>query len=296
MRDGKEVRILTQNILREQSALNNFLKNWPKPKSDKLDNNTCPVCLQRAELYRCTESFKLEPVMFDLIKKYGFCVMHKKIRSMEFIWKAAEKREFLNSGGTLKDIRINWQKQFQQATGVCFWEPDPINRGNSNNGPAAMRFFKNPSLGSSILNIPEETISIVGVLVEMINSTKFQDPDKYLVLSLVAHHLLVRDLSRETVFSANIHALMCHGNLYIRYAQQVLGVPLGFLTENAIEMGNKQNKQLKNMFSRKNAIANETADIFKRRLYISDPIVCIDEEKRQVVKRGKIRKRKKVNS
>ena len=83
---------------------------------------------------------------------------------------------------------------------------------------------------------PGQTIAIVGVLIDMINSTKFQDPDVYLALSLTAHHLLVRDFGPNITFSGSIHSLMCHGHLYIRYAQGVLGVPLGFLTENTIEI------------------------------------------------------------
>ena len=292
MRDGKELRILTQNILREQHGLHNFLKNWPIPKSVKLDNNTCLICLQRPETYRSYKSFHFKPVMFEFIKKYGFCVMHKKIGGMSFIWKAAEKGELKRSGGTLKDIRHNWQKMFQQATGVCFWEPDPVNRGNSNNGPAAMRFFNNPSLASKILKIPGETIAIIGVLIDMINSTKFQDPNVFLALSMTAHHLLVRDIGPDIILSGSIHSLMCHGDMYIRYAQDILGIPLGFLTENAIEMGNKQNKQFKRLFSRKNSIVNETEDIFQRRLLVTDPILCIDEEQRQTVRRGKIRRKK----
>ena len=292
MRDGKELRILTQNILRQQHALKNYLKNWPTPKSVKVDNNTCLICLQRPETYCQNQSFKSKPVMFDFIKKYGFCVMHKKIGAMTFVWKAAEKGELRRSGGTLKEIRLKWQKMFQQATGVCFWEPDPVNRGNSNNGPAAMRFFNNPSLASSILKIPGETIAIVGVLIDMINSTKFQDPDVYLALSLTAHHLLVRDFGPNITFSGSIHSLMCHGHLYICYAQGVLGVPLGFLTENTIEMGNKQNKQFKRQFSRKKSIVAEMEDVFKRRLILTDPILCIEEDKRQIVRRGKIKNRK----
>ena len=58
MRDGKELRILTQNILRQQHALKNYLKNWPTPKSVKVDNNTCLICLQRPETYCQNQSLK----------------------------------------------------------------------------------------------------------------------------------------------------------------------------------------------------------------------------------------------
>ena len=72
----------------------------------------------------------------------------------------------------------------------------------------AMRFFADPNLASSIIKLPSETIAIVGVLISMLNSTKRQNPDIYLALSLVAHHLLVRDFGPEIKFSASIHSIM----------------------------------------------------------------------------------------
>ena len=59
------------------------------------------------------------------------------------------------------------------------------------------------------------------------------------------------------------------------------GWPLGFLTENSIEMGNKDNKQYKQIFSRKNDLGKETRDVFIRRLIMSDPILNIDEAAKQ---------------
>ena len=63
--------------------------------------------------------------------------------------------------------------------------------------------------------------------------------------------------------------------------------------ESSIEGANKTNKQYKNLFSRKNGIKNENNDIFVRRLIVSDPVLAIDEEPRQVIRRGNIRKRSK---
>ena len=42
-------------------------------------------------------------------------------------------------------------------------------------------------------------------------------------------------------------------------------------------MGNKDNKQYKQIFSRKNDLGKETKDVFVRRLIMSDPILNIDE-------------------
>ena len=105
----------------EMERKNIFLKIWPKPKSVKLDNNTCTVCLEKPDTYRSFDSFKAKPVMFDHIKKYGNSVMHKKIRGMEFLWKGSEKKEKRMSERSIDNIRQDWQNKFKEANGACFF-------------------------------------------------------------------------------------------------------------------------------------------------------------------------------
>lgn len=292
MRDGKENRILTCDILQQKAKQGIFLKNWPTKKSVIIDNVTCPVCLQKRELY--SKSVNFDPILFDFLKKYGFCPLHKKVRGMEWMWKGAEKRVQYLTGRTLTSIKEDWQAQFQQSvTHQVYFKPDPLNRGNSNNGTSADKFFEKPDLTSSIIELPSETIAIVGVLLQMINSIKFQSPRIYKALAIVAHQLVVRDITPYYELTGLMHSLLCHGNLYIEHAQNHLGVPLGALTESSIEGANKTNKQYKNLFSRKNGIKKENNDIFVRRLIVSDPVLAIDEEPRQVIRKGNIRKRTK---
>ena len=40
MRDGKEVRILAQEVLKQEARHGNYWKNWPEEKSIKIYNNT----------------------------------------------------------------------------------------------------------------------------------------------------------------------------------------------------------------------------------------------------------------
>lgn len=70
MRDGKEVRVLAQEVLKKEAKKGNFLKNWPEKKSVKIDNNTCTICLERPQLYNSMKSFNFPPILFDRMKKY----------------------------------------------------------------------------------------------------------------------------------------------------------------------------------------------------------------------------------
>ena len=90
---------------------------------------------------------------------------------MEWIWKGAQKRAQYLTGRSLTSIKEDWQAQFQQSvTHQVYFKPDPLNRGNSNNGTSADKVFEKPGLTSSIIGPPSETIAIVGVLLKMINS------------------------------------------------------------------------------------------------------------------------------
>ena len=81
MRDGKEIRTLVCEILKKKADQGVYLKTWPTKKSVVIDSATCPVCLQKREMY--SDSFNFDPILFEDIKKYGFCPLHKKIWGME---------------------------------------------------------------------------------------------------------------------------------------------------------------------------------------------------------------------
>ena len=114
----------------------------------------------------------------------------------------------------------------------------------------------------------------------------------YKALAIVAHSLVVRDITPYHELTGVMHSFLCHGDLYIAYSQKHLGVPLGALTESSIEGGNKANKHIKHVFSHKNDIKKDDTDIFTRRLLVSDLLLVINEENRQIIKSENFRKRK----
>ena len=97
------------------------------------------------------------------------------------------------------------------------------------------------------------------------------------------------DLANYGNLTANSHALLCHGSLYIRYAQEELGVSVGALSENSLEMGNKSNNNYRKLFCYRGDIRRETSDIFKRRLLVSDPSVILEGVQKQQLRRGHVR-------
>ena len=160
MRDGKEVRILAQEVLKQEARHGNYWKNWPEEKSIKINNNTCTICLQKPISYNSVQSFNFPPILFDKMKKYGFSTMHKRVRNFEFEWKGAERKESKLTGVNLKTVRLNWQKGLRELTGIDPFRPDPINRGNTNDGNLSRRFHENPSLSSSVVKLDPTIIAL----------------------------------------------------------------------------------------------------------------------------------------
>ena len=144
-------------------------------------------------------------------------------------------------------------------------------------------------MSAKILEIEPETLYRLGKCCDMINSTKFVNPKVYDHFARAAFNSLICDVGNYANLTANTHSLLCHGSLYIRWAQEELGVSLGQLTENSLEMGNKLNNQYRKVFSRRGNVKHENYDIFKRRLLVSDSYLVIEGVLKQKLRRGNVK-------
>ena len=143
-------------------------------------------------------------------------------------------------------VSRDFQAKFKERIGIRAFFPEPQKGGNSNNGNVARRFFKNASISGEILGIPEELISTFWELLAAVNSTNFQDIQVFENKAKVAFSLWRQVFSK--VMSANVHTLLAHGSLYLRWAQEEIKVPLGTLTEGSIEVANKDVKDANRKF------------------------------------------------
>ena len=66
----------------------------------------------------------------------------------------------------------------------------------------------------------------------MINRTSFVNPKVYDYFAHAAFNSVMCDVGNYANITANTHALLCHGSLYIRGAQEEVGVSLGQLSLN----------------------------------------------------------------
>jgi hypothetical protein len=89
--------------------------------------------------------------------------------------------------------------------------------------------------------------------------------------------------------SATLHTLYVHGAEFLQWAEEVVGVPLGALSESAIEAHNGRVKSLKQRHARMDSLEHQSQDILHGEMWRSDPMVLGYLELHQEFRRGCIR-------
>ena len=83
--------------------------------------------------------------------------------------------------------------------------------------------------------------------------------------------------------TANVHLLIAQGGLYLKWAQQEVGVPLGVLTEGSIEKLNQDVKQANTSFVARVSVENIHRNIQVRRSWEAHPVLHYETTVRQVM-------------
>ena len=177
-------------------------------------------------------------------------------------------------------ITRDFQSKFKARIGIRAFYPEPQLGGNSNTGNVARRFFQSAAISADILGIPEDLISTFWELLVAINSTNFQDIQKYETKAKEAFNFWRQVFPK--VMTANCHLLIVHGSLYLRWAQEEIGVPLGTLTEGSIEVTNKDVKIANRKFVTRVSAERIHRDIMTRRSWECDPLLHYEMTQNQV--------------
>ena len=244
--------------------------------------------------------------MFEDVKGYSNSPMHMRPRVMEAIWNASIDKMLMDEpctrGGlpctshphlvaktrgtratacqAKEIIKRRYQKQFQERIGVRCFFPEPQRGGNSNTGNVATRVFQNSAISADIFGIPEALIISMWELLKSISSSNFQDIEVYEQRAREAFDLWTTTFDKN--MTANVHLLIAHGGLYLRWAQQEVGVPLGILTEGSIEKLNQDVKQANANFVARISVENIHRNIVVRQSWEADPVLHYESTVRQV--------------
>ena len=99
-------------------------------------------------------------------------------------------------------------------------------------------------------------------LLKAISSSEFQDLDAYAKSARRVFDLWTSTFCKQ--MTANVHLLIAHGVLYLKWAQDEVGVPLGFLTEGSIEKCNQDVKQANSSFVARTSVENIHRNVLVR--------------------------------
>ena len=123
------------------------------------------------------------------------------------------------------DMR-NHQERLKKKLGIKAFYPEPQKGGNSNTGPAAIKFFGAPATYAEILGIPQELILIIWELMVTVNGLKFQDVKQFEEKASKAFYFWCQVFDKPIlpIFTSSSRRVPC---IYAG-PKKMLGYPLGF--------------------------------------------------------------------
>ena len=132
-----------------------------------------------------------------------------------------------------------------------------------------------------MLQIPESLLVSLWELLKAICSSEFQDLDVFEKNARRVFDLWTTTFDKQ--MTANVHLLVAHGVLYLKWAQDEVGVPLGILTEGSIEKCNQDVKHANSSFVARISVENIHRNILVRRSWEADPVLHYEGTVLQVI-------------
>lgn len=203
---------------------------------------------------------------------YGLSTLHLWIRCFECLLHIAYRlplKTWQVKGDQAKQIikgrKVNIQHQFKEQLGLNIDKPKS-GFGSTNDGNTARRFFGNPEASSNITGINIQLIKNLGIILRVISSglhinintfTSLINETKQMYLSLYAWYYM----------PVTLHKLLIHGPEVIKS----LILPVGQLSEEALEARHKDVRYLRLHNTRKTSRCATNKDLLNMLLLTSDP-------------------------
>lgn len=205
---------------------------------------------------------------------FGMSPLHSWIKFMECLLHISYKLEVRKWRVTQTDDKIKVeqkkcliQSKFKSETGLLIDMPSPKG-GNTNDGNTARRFFRDSEITARITGLNLELIKRFHILLETmgsgysINSTAFQEyADKTRKLYLKEYPWYC--------MPATVHKVLYHSKQII----DTCILPIGQLSEEALEARNKHQRNYREYFTRKTSRTDSNRDLMNRLLITSDPYI-----------------------
>nr|XP_047130034.1 uncharacterized protein LOC124809977 [Hydra vulgaris] len=207
--------------------------------------------------------------------QYGISILHAWIRTFECLihiaYKVPVKKWSARLPADKQQIEMQKKKiqlAFQEKMGLIVDRSKAGGSGTSNDGNTSRRAFQNEQLFSEITGLNFELIKIFHVVLTCI-SCGFE-LDAVLFREYCTHTArFYVECYPWYYMPQSIHKMLIHAPSVVDY----MTLPIGLLSEEAIEARNKDFKKYREHFTRKCDRIKCNEDLFKRLFYSSDPVI-----------------------
>ena len=235
-------------------------------------NQTCYICGATPKLMNLPSVKDLTPN--ETFYKYGLSPLHNWIRSFECLLHISYRlplKCWQVRGDSQKQIfnnnKMRIQRQFREKMGLHVDKPKP-GFGSSNDGNTARTFFKNSTLSSEITGIDEKLINKMYLINRLLSCGFKININKFTTLLKETNDLYLSLYSWYNM-PMSIHKIFVHGPDLIKS----LPLPIGQLSEDALEGRHKDARNLRERHTRKSARCHTNHDLIVSMLLTSDPFL-----------------------
>lgn len=254
--------------------------------SDNQSTQQCYICMATPK-----EMNNIDKVINKTVKhhtmSFGISPLHARIRFFECILHLSYRLSFkkwqargAELQNELKKNKKLIQDRFKIEMGLKVDQPKQ-GSGTSNDGNTARRFFDNPNLSSNITGVDLQLIHRLAVILQVLSCGHEINHEKFDTYSKETAKLFVTKYP-WFYMPVTLHKVLIHGSDIIKVAL----LPIGQLSEDALEARHKDMKRYRTSNTRKNSRKNTMCDLLNSLLISSDPFIASLREKPQIKKKN----------
>ena len=204
---------------------------------------------------------------------FGLSPLHSRIRFYECILHISYRLDIkmwqvrgIENKAKLEEKEKKVQEEFRGQLGLLVDMPEQQS-GNTNDGNTARKFFRNAKI-SEITGVNVDLIHRFHVILECLNCGYPIGTQKFSEYARSTLEMYLK-LYPWYYMPISVHKVLYHGNDIIESSI----LPIGQLSEEALEARNKDSRKYRELFTRKSSGIHTNTDLLHRLLITSDPYI-----------------------
>lgn len=255
--------------------------------ADNKSSSSCFVCGAKPTEMNLIQVFERDLKKREELHKHGLSTLHAWIKFFECIlhiayrlplkiWRVSKN----DDKQILNQRKSKIQEDFKKELGL---NVDKVKTGfgTTNDGNTARRFFSNIDVSSSITQVDPSLIKNFSLILKTISSSKTINIINFQQLLRETWNLYVQKYSWYCM-PVTVHKILVHGAEFIKNSK----IPVGMLSEEAIEATHKVFRKTRLNHTRKNSRTNTNKDLIERMVLQSEPKLSIHRKEDKISKRS----------